>query len=348
MIDTIRFKMALTDSQYVRIRSLSTEVTELDNESETTNFVILKNSLPLGSYDRKINIFVTDEKQCFLEFSVPKFQYGHNVYMVFPEEVPEIVEKVQKKLDKYFHGFPASIFWELQRIDLCYSWKFPDHESALQVLSLLQGIEGNKTQKYLYNSSVMFRGRTMSTKFYLKDDEYYKHDFVELKKSGFVDMAYKYLAISQGILRFEISLRKEAINRLFFGVEKGDCYFISWHFTTDTVTHILNRRLGDLLRMNNKKSVTLDQVHQKLVAQYGKIQGLHLYTFYRLYFNEPEGKKKIKRCMERTRIWRNLKKLRDAQVGIASDDIPLNFDLSIPSIYGVNDQAPRGAGSGGV
>jgi len=343
MIDTVRFKMLLTRKQYEKIRSVSKEMSETDNESGSTSFRVLKKNVPIGSYDRNISIYVSDEHYCYIEFSVPKYLYGHNVFLVYPEQVPSICESLQKKFYRFFGDFPATIWWELERVDLCYAWKLPSHEDAVKVLSLLQNISGGRTHKFTYNSSVMFKGGTMTTKFYLKDDEYYKHDFVELKKSGFIDMAYKYLAISQGVLRFEISLRKQAINRLFYGVESGDCYWISWLFTTEACTHILNRRMSDLMKCVNKKLVTLDQVHDKLVAVYGKTKGFHLYSFYRIYYNDEFGVKKIRKSMTYQQVWYNLKKLNNAGVGVASDETPLSFDLDIPSKYVVNDTAPKGA-----
>jgi len=335
MIDTVRFKVALDLKMVQRIRNRSIEMQQTDHENDRQLFRILKNNAPIGSYDRHVNIFVNDDFELFLEFSVPKFALGHNIYMVYPEHVKDVVDDVQRKLAAYFGDFPATLFWELERIDLCYAWKLSNHAEALNVMTMLQKLEMPKKKKYQYDTSLMFKGASFSVKFYLKDDEFYAHDFKEFRKTGKLELAYELYEKSQGVLRFEVTLRKIAINRLFFGAERGTVYLSSDWLTSQKCGSVMRKFLKDVLRVESK-FVTLDQVFQILQKFYGKTRGLHLYGFYKIYFHEPNGKTKVLEAMTRQQIWYNLKKIRDAGVGISIEDLPLNLDLDIPSDYAVS------------
>lgn len=345
MIDTVRFRIQLDERQYSFLRAKSLEVSQRDNASHTTIFRILRNQMPLGSYDRNVNIFVNDDAECFLEFSVPKFVMGHNLYMVYPEAVPEILEALFLKLKKFFGDFPAPLFWELMRVDLCYAWKLRNHDVAVKVMELLQKLEVPRKHKASYRSSVMYKGSDMSIKFYLKDDEFYAHDFKELRKIGHWDLAYELYNLSTGILRYEVTLRKRQINRLFFGTGDGEIFWHSEVFTTQLCTIILNGYLMSLLR-GQHQAATLDVVCDRLVEKYGHARGFHLYGFYKVYFGEDNGRTKILKHMDRTTVWRNLKYLQKADVGITISELPEDFDLTIPSSNVVNEfsrSAPTGA-----
>lgn len=346
MIDTVRFRIQLSPRQAEHVRRKSFEIKKTDNLNARTIFHFVQNEAPIGSYSRNVNVFINDSDECFMELSLPKFAFGHNVYMLYPEEVPEVLEKLYRKLREFFGDFPIISEWEIMRIDLCYSWKLRTHEASVRVMELLQKLEAARKNKYTYGSSVMYKGKQLSMKFYLKDDEFYTHDFRELKKLGHQDLAVELYNASQGVLRFEVTLRKTALVRNFcLGKETRIWAYFKEIFTTPIVSAILNLYLTKIMQ-GQGEAITLDVVCERLVEKYGKKQGFHLYGFYKTYFGEENGRTKIKRYLHRQTIWRNLKALKDAHVGIAIDNLPEDFELLIPSKNAVNFPPPRDSGRG--
>lgn len=339
MIDTLRYRFELTQNQYDRVRRKAVELEQRDNSTDRTIFRVLREDLPLGSYDRRVNLFINDDRMCFLEFSAPKYAIGHNVFLLPPEEIPELLEKLCDKLVKLFGDFPRPIFWELMRVDLCYAWKLRNHDVAAKVLSVLQKLEVPRKKKAVYASSVMFLGHTMSLKFYLKDDEFYAHDFKEFKKMGLNELAYNTYQIAQGVIRFEITIRKKHLNSIF---PEGKI------FDTKTCEHVLRRYLKQVIGCKGE-AMTLDAVAERLLERYGKTMGFHLYAFYRTYYEEFNGKSKLKSLLSRSQEYRNRQRLKQAGVGISTSALdlkPTDFDLSIPSIDVVNGFAASPPGRG--
>lgn len=334
MIDTMRFRIALNEHQYECIRRASIQLEKRNNANDSTIFRILRQDLPIGSYNRNVNLFVNEDKECFLEFSVPKFAMGHNIYMVAPEEVPKLLEKLCGKLKREFRDFPEVIFWEVMRIDLCYAWKLRSHDVAARVMEALQKLEVARKKKSSYASSVMFIAPTMSLKFYLKDDEFYAHDFKELKRLGFTDEAYELYEKSKGVLRFEITMRKKQIDRVL------PYYDL---FNSSAIEVLLKKALTSVLHGANE-AITLDEVADRLVTQYGKKRGFHLYSFYKVYYGEPNGRTKLKRYLARSTVYANLRYLAKANVGLQIDHIPDDFNLRVPSEYSVNELHPPTGG----
>lgn len=332
MIDTIRFRIELSQVQYDRIRRKSTELAKRDNTNDRMIFRVLREDIPLGSYDRRVNLFVNDDLQCFLEFSVPKFVNGHNVYLISAESVPAHLETLYKKLVKYFGDFPPTVFWEIMRIDLCYAWKLRNHAVAVKLMEALQKLEVPRKKKAVYATSVMFHAPTMSIKFYLKDDEFYAHDFKELKRMGLTEFAYQMYERSQGVVRFEITIRKQHLNKIF-----ADRPI----YSSKTCEKILSKYLHDVLRGQNE-ATTLDVVAERLMDTYKRQKAYHLYSFYRLYYGEPQGRAKLKRYISRQQIWRHLKDLEKAKVGLVVDSLATDFDISVPSDYVVNSFSSTG------
>ena len=95
------------------------------------------------------------------------------------------------------------------------------------------------------------------------------------------------------------------------------------------------------------EAVSLDEVCQRLVDKYGKKKGFHLYSFYKVYYGESNGRTKLKKYLARWSIWYNLQQLSKAGIGLQVDFVPEDFNLTIPSDYSVNELHPAGAGESG-
>ena len=341
MIDTIKFRIPIDSKLYNQIKAKSIEFTKRDNEIDHEFVKILTKQFHVGSFDRHINLRLFDDEYLFMEFSLPKIYYGHNVFLISAEQVFPICNQVRQTLVKLFGNFPDCIFWEICRVDFCYAWKLPSEYVAEQVLNIFRGIVIPKKQTHFYDTTVMWFGRTQSIKFYLKYPEFYEHDFKELKKQGFNDLAYNFLSISEGVLRFEVTLRNIALVREFYGQCQDRFISLSSDiFNTPRCQLVLQKYLKKVLKLENVKVMDNKTVYKLLDDMYGQTKARNLFLFYKLMFSTDRNEKTILSSYSRWQVYRNVKKLRDAGVGITSEQIKIGFDFSIPSDFVVNNTAP--------
>jgi II/X family phage/plasmid replication protein len=338
MIDTIKFRIWIDRDLYKTIRSKSIELSQKDNEIDREFVRILTKKFNVGSFDRHINIKLYDEEYIFMEFSIPKIYYGHNVFLIAPEKVIGICNEVRTVLFKMFGSFPDCCTWEISRIDFCYAWKLPSEYIAEQIVNILRNIEIKRKKMHYYDTSVMWYGRTQAIKFYLKYPEFYEHDFKELKKQGFNELAYNFLQISEGVLRFEVTLRNIALVREFYG-SSADRYVALEPsiFNSARCLLILQKYLHKILKLENVSVMDNKTVYDKLVKELGIEKARRLFLFYKLLFTPDRNEKDILKSYSRWQVYRNLKELKACGIGISSDQLQIGFDFSIPSDFVVNN-----------
>lgn len=339
MIDTIKFKIPVDLKLHEKIAKKSVELLKYDHLSDRAMFKIFNKKINIGSYDRNINIFLYDEEYCSIEFSIPKLFYGHNVYMFYPEKINELVDELYKELIKIFDTFTNPIHWLITRLDLCYAWKLPNEEVANSVLQSLKGIEVSRMRRHIYDTTVMWNNGGSSIKFYLKHPEYYSHDFLELKKRNLLDIAYSFFDISEGVLRFEVTLRNNALARCFYGPTDVHCISLDPEiFNSQTLAQKLNKYMYKVLRLKNIEATDYKKIYNKLYNCYGTQQARHLFIFYKLLFSSDPQEKEILKTYSRYQVWRNSRKLQEANIGITTEILSQHFDLNIPSSYCINNQ----------
>jgi len=337
MIDTIKFKIDIDRDLYRKIEKRSVEFRKFDHELNHEFVRILSKKFNVGSYDRHISITLYDDERIYMEFSLPKIFYGHNVYMISPEQVFPICEMVRKVLVSMFGYFPSISIWEINRIDFCYAWKLPSEYVAEQVLNIFRGITPPYKGIHNYDSSVMWYGRQHAIKFYLKYPEFYEHDFKELKKEGFTDRAYQFLNIAQGVLRFEVTLRNKSLVNEFYGRCSDKYVSLSKDvFNTKKCQTILNKYLYKVLKLRNVETMDNKTVYDKLIDAYGVVKARPIFLFYKLMFSPDSNEKLILKSYSRWQVYRYQKKLIDAGIGISADQLQVGFNFSIPSNYAVN------------
>ena len=181
-------------------RSIATS--KVDNNKDHLIFRVYRTDLQLGSYDRNINLFVSESRPnfCFLEFSIPKYYYGNNVYLFYPSsDFQHVLELVENDLIKYFGDFPPIKTWDIFRLDLCYAWKFLDQKTSENVLEVLRSYAFSRKKSHNYDTSIMMTGSTYSVKWYLKKPEYYYHDFLQLLHQHKENYAYEIANVSEGV-----------------------------------------------------------------------------------------------------------------------------------------------------
>lgn len=329
MIDTIRFKIPINESIYKILVNSAIYTRKVNNETSTEIFSYLLKEVDLPSYNRKINIFALDKDFCFIEFSIPKFVYGHNLWMVYPEEVNEAVKKLNELLVLKFGEFTDYKKWIIKRIDLCYAWKFRSTSEAEIVMDILQNLNYPRKTKLIYGTSVMFQGDSYSTKFYLKEYEFYKHDFRFIRDNLNIQSAYSLFEHSKGILRFEITLRSKFLNRNRKKTMLKDLT-IDWYYNT-LVEYFKKTMSGFNLEYMGKA-----EIEEKLFNRYPAEKARTLLMYYS--FIQNEGEAKIKKLYSPSLHRRYLKQLRDAGITLSFETIKdiENFNLKIPSEIVVN------------
>lgn len=339
MIDTVRFKLPfLSDT----IKKKLVKFEKTDQENNRSIFCYYSKLVNLGSFDAKVNIIYDDIFHCYyLEFSAPKYYYGHNIYLLYPEEYFKNTTKLYYDLVNYFGtDFPRPSLWEYQRIDVCYAWKFESSSITEVLLSFLKTLSVPRKEMLEKPTSMMWKGKIYSTKFYLKNDEYYVHDFKEIKKKN-LDRAYQLLDFSKNVLRFEATIRKEALKSYvgedlrYDKIKKEDFEYLLHTFFNKTMSNI------------SGEFQTGKQIFELLRSRYKKTKAVQLYAFYCLYHSDKkEDREILKSTYSRSQRFKNLASIKEANVGIKISDVDFNSILSIPSSFVVNEPPAPAVASG--
>lgn len=204
MIDTIRFKIPIEKEKYKRLIKKCNQRVETDNETGNSGITFYSKNIKLGSYDYHQNIFTYDDKFLFLEFSAPKIVYGHNIFLLYPSQLKAAVTKVRNNFEKEVGiKLVDSDRWIIQRLDLCYSWKFNTQLDAYAALRTLDSYDYSRKKKAIRDNSLEYIGSAYKVKFYLKQDEYLVHDLKRLDK---IDKLYAsdLIGVTRGVLRYEV------------------------------------------------------------------------------------------------------------------------------------------------
>ena len=333
MIDTIRFKIDIDSGLYETIRNKSTELVRRDNNIGVINLHLLRSDVRLGSYDNHLNIIVPNNNEMYLEFSVPKVMYGHNVYLLYKNKLYITIRYIHKKLEEYFGVFPDIDRWKVQRLDLCYSWKFENQDKAYDVLMLLRSFKVPRKTMVKWDNSVMGKGSDYTMKFYLKYDEFFAHDFKVMRKNKkYRDKSFDVLHLSEGVLRFEVTIREKQLKRDF-----GKKYISIFDIIKCDVDILLKKYFDKFMCYENKNTMKSEEVMQQLKLVYRPVKALHLWQFYELYHNSDEEKQRIMEdSVDRVTLWRYKSDLVNAGIGLPRDTIKMDFDLDIPSKFCIN------------
>lgn len=333
MIDTLKFKVVVNDKQNKLIQN-KCAILEKSKQKETI-FKFVTDNMKLGSYERNVHIQLDDNLGVFIEFSAPKYVYGHNVYLLYPSQIKQTLKNLHKDLETYFGSFPSYEKWILYRLDLCYSWRLKDQEAVTRVMTLLHSFAYPRKEPYKRGTSIMFIGSAYSVKFYQKHEEFIKHDFKEIRKNK-SDTAQEFadegLKLSSGVLRFEASLKRPIIKQEF-----GEHANFEDLLDNIYLTEKLNYYLKKYFRNLDLQLMTTKEIHTRLITTHGKTRGVQLFQFYVSYFTE----KKLHRDLltssySRTQIQKNLRDIRKAKVGISKESLKIEFDFNIPSKDVVN------------
>ncbi len=338
MIDTIRFAIHLSQDQLDYVKSKCREITDTDKSSGEIKMKIYKKEINLPSYDYNLNLFIYQDDCIYLEFSAPKIFYGHNIYLLYPKDFPKVFEEVQFRLEKAFDmSFGYYDTWTIQRLDISYAWKFLTQEQAEFALLLLNVYSYARKDKEFRGNSLKFKGSAYDVKFYLKFDEYLKHDQKRFLKIENYDMAYNLADLAEGVLRYEVLFRKEQLQYIF---EKKVIH-LSDISDLSLLENLLTQYFKRMISQADTKVMDYKEIADKIFETYKPKQAWNLLEFYNLFFNSDKNIMEVNRHLlkhkrHRSTISRKLHLLAKAGIGINNQNHDIIFDFKIPSEYAVN------------
>ena len=157
--------------------------------------------------------YTPDSTFLTLEFSVPKFWYGHNISLL--HDWLGALKHFRKLLQSQLHcRFPKVKTWKVSRLDVCYAWRCPSQDIAQKLLDSLKRLHFPRTKPIIYPDAILFAGHTRSVKLYLKLPEFINHDRKVLLKSNCNFEWINYLEDkASGVLRYEATLRRKFLKQ---------------------------------------------------------------------------------------------------------------------------------------
>jgi hypothetical protein len=335
MIDTLRFKIKTTPKLISQVQKLSVSLVKKSNITGITLYSGDKVNVKLPSWDYNTNLFFSEihPNYLFLELSIPKYEFGHNLYLIYPDELSGVIQDLYVYLNRSFDlSLPPIDTWQVVRADFCYSWRYHTQLQAQAIMGILQTYNFPRKKVHRTNSSIMYVGSTYSVKYYLKSNEFFAHDFKRIVKTD-PDNAYRLLNISDGILRFEITMRSKALFQ-YFDVLK--CY-IKDISDTHQIESIMNQIQSKLLGKVQKNGMTNAEVLDQLMATFPPKKAFNLWKYYLLARGTDFFvRQKVNEAYHRSQVYRLQSDLVRAGVGISIPDSTEKYDLMIPSKFAVN------------
>lgn len=232
MLDTLKVKIPLTEKQHRRLLKVVSDDEKpqwvlYDPKTGELGFLRCKGlaETDQNSYHRHLLFdaplhWVEGRTYLTLEFSVPKYWYGHNVSLL--HDWAAALTHLKGRIEKQFRlmpkhrceRLPEVTSWEVHRADLCYAYQFPSQQSCHQYLESLKHLRYPRKRPTIHPTSLFFGGAIYSLKIYEKHPEFKAHDGKELRKGKASPQFISYLEQkSLGVLRVEATLRRKYLQR---------------------------------------------------------------------------------------------------------------------------------------
>ena len=225
MIDTVRVGIPISESQFASLKkSLDSsdkwQWAQVQLSTDKKRFISRRGEMQMDkpSFHRNIfwqipDFYKSEETFLGFEFSVPKYWYGHNIYLLhdFIKALEGFKSLVESQLDFEVADLNS---WQLSRLDCCYAWRCPNQPTAEQMLNSLKSLRFPYKKPTIYPTALSFPGATYSVKFYLKLPEFIKNDRCTLLKQKVSLEEINHLEdIATGVIRFETTLRRKYLQR---------------------------------------------------------------------------------------------------------------------------------------
>jgi len=329
MLDTLRFKIPVTKEIFKLIKLKSVQYKKKDISTGFVSYVFYRVERSLGSFDRNINFFIKDEraKYVLVELSLPKYLFGTNVVLLSFDEIQKALALLYSDFVQFFGDFTPLNRWEVVRADFCYAWKLDTLDDTIKVLEVLRRYKNGRQKKTDYQTSIHSVGQWYSLKFYIKGYEFKLHDYNHLCDSGFYELSNFLRDYSKTVLRFEVTLRR---NALLYYKEKKHIYIRD--LTKRFMYSILRKYFKRFTKGMNNQFLNVTQIMLKLHEAYGKVKASHLLSFFLLQ-HASDNLTFSNYCASRSprtlrRMYYDLSK---AGVGFPLSSLSKDYSLSIPS-----------------
>ena len=280
MIDTIKFLIPFEDIMIIeRLKHNLTRFRKEDLRTKEVKFEFYNSNPEFGSHHRAIAIKTTnDPSGFFVEFSVPKYERGNNVEMIYSNSLISIMDKFYPEICEYMnYQLPPYQEWPIYRLDLCYNWILGSEEEANQAMSFIQRIDYPRKQKYIYDTSVMYKGSAYTIKFYLKGPEFRKNDFKKID----INKAYNLQVWADKIVRFEVNLKRLQLTQVF---ELKKIY-IKDIFDDSVIQNVLNTYLQKVFFYINAKTTSDAEIESILFNNFSIIFNSYRFSKIQIIIN---------------------------------------------------------------
>jgi II/X family phage/plasmid replication protein len=225
------------------------------------------------------------------------------------------------------YELPPISTWPVYRLDVCYNWLFESNNEAVFAMDFIQRIDYPRKKKLLWDTSVMYQGSAYSVKFYLKGNEFLKHDYKEIES----DRASELMQWAKRIVRFEVGLRRVYLSN-FLGLKNVYLENIS---DDDVIIDMLKHFLSKVFFYINAKSMNTAEIRNILRENFTQTKALRLFQFHQgFYFDEELKAMYLKGGLDRSTIYRYKKDLQRVGIGFSlkeTDGIGILEQLIIPS-----------------
>lgn len=334
MIDSIKLQIPLTSVQFLELKDKDISNTKRTKAFSHYSVINYDQQLLYGESAYAVRFTASDYRvipRANLEFSVPKYQWGHNIFLFYPIDLPLILEGIRMQfLDQYELELPETDTWKVMKLDLCYTWKLPSQELAETILESIKKLDFPRKETVVYQTSVIYRGSSYSFKFYLKYNEFIAKDYKDIKQ--YTPNKAEYLKeLSKGCLRVELSARSSKVKTMFRKTK------VTYKDLLDEqkLTQMLLSHLQQLLKTKTIKSVEWNEATNLINDKYKDSKAKILCMFARLYWGGADTKQYLKSLYNNSQVTRNRNDIVKAGISTVANS-PFQFDLTIPHELVVN------------
>lgn len=334
MIDTLRLRIPLDLASYASVQNKCVRFTRSSFDEAGYRKDNYSKTIVIKPHRAKVRVSLFNEECLYVEFSVPKYWFGHNILLFDPKDLPFVLDDLKNRLEDAFEiaKLPDYSTWRIQRLDICYAWKFQSNEEARLALATMKPYYLPRKDQVIYDTTIWHKGNSFSSKFYLKHDEFLQGNYRELTKWGDGPFAEDVLQMSDGVFRFEVEMRKGKLDSVF----KKDV-FPQDIMDSEKIYVLLRQFLSDITKTTDTTLMDLAKVFRLITVGSTRRQAWELLSFYRIYSSGNPVDREIVKLLPKATFYAKVKKLKSLGVGIYNQDNRLVFAFDIPSMYEVSD-----------
>lgn len=316
MIDTLKLLIPIQDIDLLKkLEGNLTRFRKEDLKKGMTIFEFHSSNLQLGSHARNVSLrSSTNPVGFFVECSFAKYDKGNNVEMIYPHNLLDIGDRLYTELCAHLnHELPPISTWPVYRLDVCYNWLFDSHDETVYAMDFIQRIDYPRKKKLVWDTSVMYQGTAYSIKFYLKGDEFLKHDYKELSETD-PDRTFLLQQYAKRILRYEVGMRRVYLSD-FLGLKN---VYLSDIANDDVILEMLKHFLEKVFYYINAKTTETAEVREILRQNFTKAKALRLFQFHKGYYFDLEMKAMyLSGGLDRSTIYRYKTDLKRVGIGFS-------------------------------